>query len=136
MPADHIIVTGGTGYIGARLVATARAQGRTVTLLGRRPGPDGAAWTLGDPLPAGVRVAGNTALVHLAHMAPLHGRARLAVERGVDVAHAVMRADFNDVAKALGSHQPAGAAAPREQRVGRDGGAVRELLHLAQRNTR
>ncbi|MES2443021.1 MAG: NAD-dependent epimerase/dehydratase family protein [Pseudomonadota bacterium] len=70
MPADHLIVTGGTGYIGARLVAHALAQGRRVTMLGRRPGPAGthhAAWTLGDPLPPGIRVSNGTALIHLAH---------------------------------------------------------------------
>jgi nucleoside-diphosphate-sugar epimerase len=66
MPADHIIVTGGTGYIGARLVERALAEGRRVTLLGRGPSHH-AEWTLGDPLPAGVLVSERTALVHLAH---------------------------------------------------------------------
>lgn len=70
MPADHIIVTGGTGYIGARLVERALAEGRRVTVLGRRSGPAGthhAAWTLGEPLPAGLEISGRTALIHLAH---------------------------------------------------------------------
>lgn len=70
MTADHIIVTGGTGYIGARLIEVALAQGRTVTLLGRRPGPMGthhAHWTLGDALPAGLHITENTALIHFAH---------------------------------------------------------------------
>ena len=70
MRAHHLIVTGGGGYIGARLVETALGQGRTVTLLGRRPGPAGAAhalWSLGDPLPTGVSLSADTALIHLAH---------------------------------------------------------------------
>ena len=74
MTADHIIVTGGTGYIGARLIETALAQGRAVTVLGRRAGPPGtrhAHWVLGDPLPDTLpdtldRTSG-TALIHLAH---------------------------------------------------------------------
>jgi nucleoside-diphosphate-sugar epimerase len=72
MPARHLIVTGGTGYIGAWLVGRALAEGRTVTLLGRRPGPTGTrhvSWALGDPLPLAALVADarDTALVHLAH---------------------------------------------------------------------
>jgi nucleoside-diphosphate-sugar epimerase len=70
VPADHIIVTGGTGYIGARLIERALAEGRAVTLLGRRPGPAGTrhvAWTLGEPLPPDLPLSPNTALIHLAH---------------------------------------------------------------------
>lgn len=70
MRAHHLIVTGGGGYIGTRLVQCALAQGRTVTLLGRRPGPAGTAhalWSLGDPLPTGVCQSADTALIHLAH---------------------------------------------------------------------
>lgn len=66
MPADHLIVTGGTGYIGARLVERARAEGRRVTLIGRSPACD-SPWTLGDPLPPGIAMSRATALIHLAH---------------------------------------------------------------------
>ncbi|WP_066806807.1 NAD-dependent epimerase/dehydratase family protein [Sphingomonas asaccharolytica] len=70
MRAHHLIVTGGGGYIGARLIEFALAQGRTVTVLGRRPGPAGSThlqWALGDPLPAGLPLVEGSALVHLAH---------------------------------------------------------------------
>jgi len=70
MRAHHLIVTGGGGYIGARLIEFALAQGRTVTMLGRRPGPAGtthAQWVLGDPLPTGLSLPEGAALVHLAH---------------------------------------------------------------------
>lgn len=70
----HLIITGGTGYIGQRVVALALRQGRSVTLLGRRPGPAATrhiAWTLGEPLPADALdpalPPGEQALVHLAH---------------------------------------------------------------------
>ena len=52
-----IIVTGAGGYLGSRLVAMARAEGRHVTALAR-PG-----WSLGQPLPA----AEGQAVIHLAH---------------------------------------------------------------------
>ncbi|WP_339345896.1 NAD-dependent epimerase/dehydratase family protein [uncultured Sphingomonas sp.] len=67
--AAHLIVTGGTGYIGAALVARALREGRTVTLLGRRPGPVGThhvTWALGDRFPAHIP-GQQAALVHLAH---------------------------------------------------------------------
>ncbi len=70
MRADHVFVTGGSGYIGTRLVDVALAQGRSVTVLGRRPGSPGtshAAWMLGDPLPAEITVPKSAALIHLAH---------------------------------------------------------------------
>lgn len=70
MSAQHIIVTGGTGYIGERLVEQALAQGRRVTLLGRRPGmagTDHVAWSIGDPFPDHIPVDEHTALIHLAH---------------------------------------------------------------------
>lgn len=73
----HIIVTGANGYIGSRLVEIARGQGRRVTVLTRRPGPETAAgvreaaWSLGAELPPeAVDPAippGEQALIHLAH---------------------------------------------------------------------
>ena len=71
--AAHLIVTGGTGYIGAALVARALREGRTVTLLGRRPGPVGThhvTWALGDRFPAHIP-GQHAALVHLAHDWPV-----------------------------------------------------------------
>lgn len=70
MRAHHLIVTGGGGYIGARLVERALLEGRSVTMLGRRAGPPGtdhAPWALGDPFPADLHPADGAALVHLAH---------------------------------------------------------------------
>lgn len=74
MSIDHLIVTGGNGYIGARLVDQALAEGRSVTLLGRRAGPMGTRhlfWTLGEPMPHGAAdpaLPGKAqALIHLAH---------------------------------------------------------------------
>lgn len=71
MPARDLILTGGTGYIGEWLVERALAEGRRVTLLGRRAGPAGTnhiAWALGDPLPLEAFAdPRDTALVHLAH---------------------------------------------------------------------
>lgn len=68
----HLLITGGTGYIGSALVALALAKGCTVTLLGRSQ-PSGtqsdrlryARHDLGAPLPAGV-LSGIHAVVHLA----------------------------------------------------------------------
>jgi len=67
--ARHLIITGGTGYLGTALVACALEQGRAVTLLGRRAGPLGTQhrrWMLGEPLPAEIDTQ-DAALVHLAH---------------------------------------------------------------------
>lgn len=69
MAAEHIIVTGGTGYIGARLIERALTEGRRITVLGRRPGQAGTThvpWSLGDPLPD-IPMLGAAALIHLAH---------------------------------------------------------------------
>lgn len=70
----HLIVTGGNGYIGERLVEQALAEGWSVTLLGRRPGPAGTGhvpWILGEPFPSAASdpfLSGATqVLVHLAH---------------------------------------------------------------------
>ncbi len=72
----HLIVTGGTGYIGARLVDLARAKGLGVTLLTRSdaapmPGLRIVSWSLGEPLPEDALhldlPPGAQALIHLAH---------------------------------------------------------------------
>lgn len=70
----HLIITGGNGYIGQRLVERALAEGWSVTLLGRRPGPVGTRhipWLLGEALPQTafdpVVSGAAQALVHLAH---------------------------------------------------------------------
>lgn len=58
----HIVVTGGNGYIGSRLVELLRARGVRVTVLARA----GNAWALGRPVPPGV-LDGADAVIHLAH---------------------------------------------------------------------
>jgi nucleoside-diphosphate-sugar epimerase len=72
----HIILSGGNGYIGGRLVAAARARGHRVTVLSRRPGTAVAGaravvWTLDESLPPEALAADVPAeqhvLVHLAH---------------------------------------------------------------------
>lgn len=64
-----VIITGATGYIGARLVELALAQGRDVTILARSgtavAGARVVPWSLGEGLPA-IPAAGR-ALIHLAH---------------------------------------------------------------------
>lgn len=70
--STHLVVTGANGYIGSRLVERALAQGRSVTVLGRSPGPAGTRhlpWRLGEPFPAGLLSgpSDEAALVHLAH---------------------------------------------------------------------
>jgi nucleoside-diphosphate-sugar epimerase len=76
-PTEHVIVTGGTGYIGHRLAKAALASGCKVTLLGRgretftHQNLKHVAWSLGEPLPAeAVRSdieLSAQALIHLAH---------------------------------------------------------------------
>ncbi|MBY5787536.1 NAD-dependent epimerase/dehydratase family protein [Rhizobium leguminosarum] len=61
--APRLIITGSTGYIGARLAAMARERGFDVVELGRRPG---ATWRIGDE-PAASDLEGAVAVVHLAH---------------------------------------------------------------------
>ncbi|MBY5815040.1 NAD(P)-dependent oxidoreductase [Rhizobium leguminosarum] len=61
--APRLIITGSTGYIGARLAAMARERGFDVVELGRRPG---AKWRIGDE-PAASDLEGGVAVVHLAH---------------------------------------------------------------------
>jgi nucleoside-diphosphate-sugar epimerase len=76
-PIEHVIVTGGTGYIGRRFVKAALISGCKVTLLGRRrevyahQNLKYAAWLLGEPLPPEA-IDSNLdpaaqAVVHLAH---------------------------------------------------------------------
>jgi len=62
----RLIVTGGSGYIGQRLVAMARAQGREVIELSRHGGNGKLAWNLGEALPHLPSCDEETALIHLA----------------------------------------------------------------------
>lgn len=62
-----VAVTGAGGFLGARLVARLRADGRPVRRLVRRPeGPDDAAFALGEPVAADA-LRGVDALIHCAH---------------------------------------------------------------------
>lgn len=56
--AGHVLITGGTGYIGARLVETCLERGMFVTVLARAFGSHHPrlrhyAWRLGEPMPEG-----------------------------------------------------------------------------------
>ena len=70
--APRLVVTGASGYIGARLVERARRAGCEVVALGSKPPPDkGAAvtvipWRLGEA-PRLTAFVGATAVIHLAH---------------------------------------------------------------------
>jgi NADH dehydrogenase len=76
-PIEHVIVTGGTGYIGQRFVKAALISGCKVTLLGRgreffaHPNLKYVAWSLGESLPATAVDSdidpSAQALIHLAH---------------------------------------------------------------------
>ncbi|PCK78078.1 NAD-dependent epimerase/dehydratase family protein [Rhizobium sophoriradicis] len=61
--ASRLIITGSTGYIGARLVALARECGFDVIEFGRR---SGAKWRIGDE-PVASDLEGAAAVIHLAH---------------------------------------------------------------------
>ncbi|OWO94244.1 epimerase [Rhizobium esperanzae] len=61
--APRLIITGSTGYIGARLAATARERGFDVVEFGRR---SGAKWRIGDE-PVASDLEGAAAVIHLAH---------------------------------------------------------------------
>jgi len=68
----HLILTGATGYIGQAVVDAALAEGRRVTVLGRRgvAGTRFVAWRLGEAVPVEAlegEAAADMALVHLAH---------------------------------------------------------------------
>ena len=72
----HIIVTGGSGYIGRCVAAAALARGYSVTILSRGavglpPGANHQPWTLGDALPDAslnpAFPASAQAIIHLAH---------------------------------------------------------------------
>jgi nucleoside-diphosphate-sugar epimerase len=72
----HVIITGGTGYIGRRVATAALARGYTVTVLSRSAAalPRGAvhrAWALGEILPEDsldvALPAAAQAVIHLAH---------------------------------------------------------------------
>ncbi len=67
--APRLIVTGASGYIGARLIERAQRRGCDVIALGSRPAASNIAavnWRLGDAPPSSV-LAGATAVIHLAH---------------------------------------------------------------------
>jgi nucleoside-diphosphate-sugar epimerase len=70
---QHLILTGANGYIGRAVVDAALAEGRRVTVLGRRSvnGARFVAWRLGQGIPAEAIESGtapaDAALVHLAH---------------------------------------------------------------------
>ncbi|PDS75292.1 NAD(P)-dependent oxidoreductase [Rhizobium sp. L43] len=61
--APRLIITGSTGYIGARLAAMAHERGFDVVELGRRPGTK---WRIGDE-PDVSDLEGAVGIVHLAH---------------------------------------------------------------------
>ncbi|NZD65561.1 SDR family oxidoreductase [Rhizobium sp. WYCCWR 11290] len=61
--APRLIITGSTGYIGARLAVMARERGFDVVELGRR---SEAKWRIGDE-PVASDLEGAAAVVHLAH---------------------------------------------------------------------
>jgi uncharacterized protein len=99
-PARAILVTGATGLVGRRLVASLRAAGRPVRVVSRRSAPSGfgagvesVAWN-GRELPRAA-LAGAAALVHLAGEPVFGGlptRARLARVRAsrVDSTEAIV----------------------------------------------
>jgi NADH dehydrogenase len=69
---QHIIISGGSGYIGTELVRLALAQGRKVTLLSRSkntttPNITFKEWRLGEPLPHLDVNPQDCAVIHLAH---------------------------------------------------------------------
>ncbi|WP_434715166.1 NAD(P)-dependent oxidoreductase (plasmid) [Rhizobium sp. YTUHZ045] len=61
--APRLIITGSTGYIGARLATLAREHGFEVVELGRR---SEAKWRIGDE-PAASDLEGAAAVIHIAH---------------------------------------------------------------------
>jgi len=71
----NLIVTGGTGYLGAAFVSAAVAKGFNVIMLGRHkqeiPDVDFIKWSLGEPIPAEVFTPfvhpQSCAVIHLAH---------------------------------------------------------------------
>jgi nucleoside-diphosphate-sugar epimerase len=65
----HIVITGGTGYIGRRVVQMALQQGRRVTMLGHPTGKERAIpWRLGDAVPDAAWSPPADAVIHLAHV--------------------------------------------------------------------
>jgi len=72
-PRDHLLITGANGYVGARLLSMALADGYDVTALSRTR-PIAASrwfrWSLTDPVPTEAFGSGTTpitAILHIAH---------------------------------------------------------------------
>lgn len=66
----HLLITGGTGYIGQRVAELAHKRGWQVTLLGARrpvPGMRIILWRLGETVPAAAWETPVDAVIHLAH---------------------------------------------------------------------
>ena len=75
-----LAITGGTGFVGARLLDRALAEGHSVRALARRPQPprDGVTWIagdLGDAAALDVLVEGADAVVHVAGVVTAPDRA-------------------------------------------------------------
>lgn len=76
----RLAVTGGTGFVGARLIDAALAAGHDVRALTRRPQParDGVTWVAGDLADPADLCAGSDALVHVAGTVNARDRAGFA----------------------------------------------------------
>lgn len=78
---NHVLVTGGTGFLGRRLVDRLLAEGRPVTVLGRTPAPDLAARgvrfvraSLDDAPAVAAACAGHGTVFHVAAKVGVWGR--------------------------------------------------------------
>jgi nucleoside-diphosphate-sugar epimerase len=79
--SNSVLVTGGTGFLGRRLVERLLAEGRRVTVLGRTPAPDFAArgvrfvrTSLDDAGAVGAACAGMDTIFHVAAKVGIWGR--------------------------------------------------------------
>lgn len=80
-PRAPVLVTGGTGFLGRRLVERLLRQGRSVAILGRSPAPDlearGVRWvraSLDDPTAVSAACAGVGTVFHVAAKVGVWGR--------------------------------------------------------------
>ncbi|MBY0370358.1 TIGR01777 family oxidoreductase [bacterium] len=62
----HLLITGGTGFIGKPLTQQLRKEGHKITLLSRTPGAGGVEWTAGHGAPDLSGIAPIDGVVHLA----------------------------------------------------------------------